>query len=253
MQQSIGQQTNLQPKEIMTDTGAYSDVMFGLFWALGFQFSPRISDVGGARFWRIDPHADYGPLNGLAPHTINLKLITEQWDEILRLVGSLAMGVFHVESLVRTLQHGDRPTRLARALGELGRIIKTIYLLEYASDEEHRRRVLTQLNRGEGRHAVSRVVFHGQRGELRQRYREGQEDQLSALGLVVNIIVLWNTTYLDQALTQLHVEGLRATDEDIARLSPLGYDHLNFLGRYTFALPEEIQRGGYRPLRVPEE
>ena len=228
-------------------------VMFALFWTLGFQFSPRISDVGGTRFWRIDPTADYGALNGLARQTVNTKLIIEQWDEILRLVGSLAMGVFHVESLVRTLQRGDRPTRLARALGELGRIIKTIYLLEYVSDEEHRRRVLTQLNRGEGRHALSRVVFHGQRGEVRQRYREGQEDQLSALGLVVNIIVLWNTIYLDQALTQLYVEGVSAKDEDIARLSPLGYDHLNVVGRYTFTLPEEIQRGGYRPLRLPED
>lgn len=87
---------------------------------------------------------------------------------------------------------------------------------------------------------------------MRQRYREGQEDQLSALGLVVNIIVLWNTIYLDQALTQFYVEGVSIKDQDIARLSPLGHDHLNFFGRYTFTLPEEIQRGGYRPLRLPE-
>jgi TnpA family transposase len=73
----LGQQTNLQPKEIMTDMGAYSDVMFALFWVLGFQFSPRISDVGGARFWRIDPTADYDALNGLARRKINLGLIAE--------------------------------------------------------------------------------------------------------------------------------------------------------------------------------
>ncbi len=249
----LGQQTNLQPKEIMTDTGAYSDIMFALFWLLGYQFSPRISDVGGTRFWRIDAAADYGALNGLARNRINLTLITDHWDEILRLAGSLSMGVFHVESLVRTLQRGDRPTKLARALGELGRIIKTIYLLEYIGDETYRRRVLTQLNRGEGRHGLSRAVFHGQRGELRQRYREGQEDQLSALGLVVNCIVLWNTIYMDQALTQLYVEGLRPDDTDVARLSPLGHEHVNFLGRYSFELPEPIRRGEYRPLRTPEE
>lgn len=247
----LGQQTSLQPKQIMTDTGASSDVMFALFWVLGFQFSPRLSDVGGTRFWRIDPHADYGPLDDLARHPIHLDLISEQWDEILRLAGSLATGTFHVESLVRTLQRNDRPTRLARAMGELGRIIKTIYLLEFISDEGYRRRVLTQLNRGEGRHSLARAVFHGQRGELRQRYREGQEDQLSALGLVVNTIVLWNTLYMDHALTQLHVEGIHADPSDVARLSPLGYAHLNFLGRYSFALPDEIQRGGYRPLRTP--
>jgi TnpA family transposase len=248
----LGQQTPLHPKEIMTDTGAYSDVMFALFWLLGYQFSPRISDVGGARFWRMDSTADYGALNGLARNKINLALISEHWDEILRLAGSLAMGVFQVEALIRTLQRGDRPTKLARALGKLGRSIKTGYLLEYISDEKYRRRVLTQLNRGEGRHSLARAVFHGQRGELRQRYREGQEDQLSALGLVVNMIILWNTIYMDQALTHLSLEGYPSADTDIARLSPLGHEHINFLGRYHFVLPEAIQRGEYRPLREPD-
>ena len=39
----------------MTDTGAYTDVIFGIFWLLGYQFSPRLADIGGARFWRVDP------------------------------------------------------------------------------------------------------------------------------------------------------------------------------------------------------
>lgn len=84
---------------------------------------------------------------------------------------------------------------------ELGRLIKTRYLLQYIHDETYRRRILIQLNRGEGRHRLARVVYHGQRGEMRHRYREGQEDQLSALGLVVNAIVLWNTIYMDRART----------------------------------------------------
>jgi hypothetical protein len=75
------------------------------------------------------------------------------------------------------------------------------------SDKNKRRSTLTQLNRGEGRHSLGRAVFHGKRGELRQRYREGQEDQLGALGLVVNMIVLWNTIYMEAALNQLRLEG----------------------------------------------
>jgi TnpA family transposase len=50
---------------------------------------------------------------------------------------------------------------------------------------------------------LARVKFHGKRGELRQRYRQGQEDQLDALGLIVNTVVLWNTIYMDDALNQL--------------------------------------------------
>ncbi len=154
-------------------------------------------------------------------------------------------------TLIRTLQTNDRPTRLARALEELGRIVKTLYLLAYIDDEAYRRRILSQLNRGEGRHQLARVVFHGKRGELRQRYREGQEDQLGALGLVVNAIILWNTIYMDAALDQLRAEGFDVRDEDIARLSPLAHEHVNVLGRYAFTLPESVARGELRPLRNP--
>jgi hypothetical protein len=108
-----------------------------------------------------------------------------------------------------------------------------------------------QLNRGESRHSLARAVFHGQKGELRQRYREGQEDQLGALGLVINMLVLWSTQYMDLALAQLRASGVELRDEDVARLSPLGYGHVNLLGRYEFALPESIARGAFRPLRDP--
>jgi len=123
----------------------------------------------------------------------------------------------------------------------------------YIDDESYRRRILTQLNRGESRHSVARAVFHGQRGELRQRYREGQEDQLGALGLVVNAIVLWNTLYMEAALTQRRAEGLAVHAADVARLSPLVHKHINFQGRYFFALSEAVARGALRPLRSPDE
>lgn len=86
-----------------------------------------------------------------------------------------------------------------------------------------------------------------------QRYREGQEDQLSALGLVVNALVLWNTFYTDAALTHLREQGREVNDEDIARLSPLGYSHINMLGRYQFYLPEPLNQGEMRPLRNPSD
>jgi TnpA family transposase len=247
----LEQETALEPTEIMTDTGAYTDVIFGIFWLLGYQFSPRIADIGGTRFWRADPAADYGPLDKLAAHKVKTGIIAEHWDDLLRLAGSLKLGLVQAGGLLRTLQTNDRPTRLARALEELGRIVKTLYLLAYIDDEAYRRRILVQLNRGEGRHQLARIVFHGKRGELRQRYREGQEDQLGALGLVTNAIVLWNTIYMDAALRQLRAGGFDVYDEDVARLSPLAHQHVNMLGRYAFILPEIVARGELRPLRDP--
>ena len=88
-------------------------------------------------------------------------------------------------------------------------------------------------------------------GEIRQPYREGQEDQLGALGLVVNTIALWNTRYMDVALGHLRAAGNVLQDEDIARLSPLVHEHINLHGRYYFGLAEALQRGELRALRDP--
>ena len=207
-----------------------------------------LADTGGARFWRTNVDADYGQLNDLAKQSIKLDLIAEHWDDLLRLAGSLKLGRIPATDIMRTLQTGDRPTRLAQALAEFGRIEKTLHMLTYIDDEAKRRAILTQLNRGEGRHSLARVVFHGKRGELRQRYREGQEDQLSALGLVVNIIVLWNTIYMTAAIDQLKQQGFVVKEEDVARLSPLTHEHINMLGRYSFTIPEEVANGNLRPL-----
>src|SRR5216684_5982085 len=225
-------QTQLRPMEVMTDTAGVSDVVFGLFWLLGYQFSPRLADIGEARFWRLDPTADYGVLNAIARSRVNTDLIMRNWDDLLRVAGSLQQGTVSASELMRSILRSKHPSTLARAIGALGRIPKTLYMLAYVDDESYRRRILTQLNRGESRHSVARAVFHGQRGELRQRYREGQEDQLGALGLVLNGVVLWNTLYMEAALKQLRAEGAEVRDEDVARLSPLVYHHINFQGRY---------------------
>ena len=63
----LEQQTSLDPREIMTDTHGYSDVVFGLFCLLGYRFSPRLADLADQRFWRIDKEADYGAAQRAEP------------------------------------------------------------------------------------------------------------------------------------------------------------------------------------------
>ena len=194
------------------------------------------------------------PLNGIARHRINTKLIEENWDDMLRLAGSLKHGI-QAASVMKTLRIDDRPNKTCAGGGRAGahrqdNLRTDLYNI---TDESKRRRTLTQLNRGEDRHKLARAVFHSKRGELRQRYRQGQEDQLGALGLVVNIIILWNTLYINAALDQLSGEGYSIRPEDVARLSPLVFEHINLLGRYAFSVPDSVVRGQLRPLRNPAD
>jgi Tn3 transposase DDE domain len=184
---------------------------------------------------------------------INTNLIARHWDDLLRVAGSLKLGAMSAHELMRTFQGTGRDSSLARALGEYGRIGKTLHLLDLADDELYRRSLLIQVNKGERRHGLARTVFHGRGGKLRQAYREGQEDQLGALGLVLNAIVVWNTRYIGLALDQLRGAGMTIQPDDLERLSPLVQQHIHLDGRYSFNLPEPLARGELRPLRDPND
>jgi len=248
----LEQQTGLNPTEIMTDTSGTSDMIFGLFWLLGYQFSPRFADAGEATFYRIDKSADYGVLNELAASIGNIDRIEQHWDDMMRVAGSLKLGTVRASELIRSLLKSDKPSNLAKAIIDAGRINKTLYLLNYINDEDYRRRILTQLNRGEERHHVARAIFHGRRGEMRKSYREGQEDQLGALGLVLNAVVLWNTIYMESALDHLKNQSVTIDENFEQRLSPLLYQHINVLGHYSFTLSAQIEKGKLRPLNMAE-
>lgn len=116
------QQTSLDPREIMTDTAGASEIIFALFWLLGYQFSPRLADIGKARFWRIDPKADYGKLNDISKYKISESSIRKHWEDILRVAVSLKLGHVTTSDLIRSLFRKNRPSGLAKALMNLGRI-----------------------------------------------------------------------------------------------------------------------------------
>ncbi|MFE3901421.1 Tn3 family transposase [Streptomyces sp. NPDC059153] len=112
------------------------------------------------------------------------------------------------------------------------------------------RQTKVQANLQEGRDARTEDLPRPDRAAC-QHYQDGVEDQLAALGLVLNAVVLWNTRYLDAAVARLRAEGHDIKDEDVARLSPLKDQHINFLGRYLFNITASGPGQGLRPFRDP--
>ncbi len=107
------------------------------------------------------------------------------------------------------------------------------------------------LNKGESLHALRRDLFFAHQGHVRRRHLDDQVDQALCLTLVTNAVVLWNTTYLGDALDALRAAGHAVTDETAAHLTPAQHDHINFYGTYSFDLETELRRDGHRPLRSP--
>lgn len=236
-----------RPEMIVTDTASYSDIVFGLLTLAGFAYAPQLADLPDQKMWRIDRTADYGAFQDAARGRVDLARIERHWEDILRIIGSIHTGAVRAYDVIRMLSRDGRPTPLGDAIAHYGRIAKTLHILRLADEPGYRRQIKVQANLQEGRHALARKIFHGRAGQLYQRYQDGMEDQIGALGLVLNALVLFNTRYMDAAVTQLRADGFKVQDEDVARLSPFVRHHVNMLGRYSFQLPD--LPGGLRPLR----
>ncbi|MGB8940688.1 MAG: Tn3 family transposase [Streptomyces sp.] len=252
----------VKPDMVATDNASYSDMVFGLFSLLGYNFSPRFRDLADQRFWRAElPGVEtggYGPLEPLACNKVNLNKVITHWPDMLRVVGSLVTGQVRAYDLLRMFGREGRPTPLGNAFAEYGRIAKTLHLLRVVDpvDDTYRRQMNRQLTVQESRHKLARDICHGKRGQIMQAYKTGQEDQLGALGLVLNAAVLWTTRYLDAAVEELWALPTEerehdVLDEDVARVSPLKHANLNVLGRYNFTASVPAA-GALRPLRDPD-
>jgi TnpA family transposase len=239
-----------RPEVVITDNGSYSDVVFGILSLLGFDYRPEIAKLPDTKLWRADPHADYGPLNATARGRLDLDKVRRHWPDILRVVASIHTGTVPACDILRVLSRGGSLNGLGEAIATYGRIAKTLHVLGLVDSEPYRRESKGMRNLQEERHSVARHLFHGRRGQLYQAYREGMEDQLGALGLVLNCCTLWNTFYANAALEQLRAEGYPIREEDVARLSVYQHAHIEVHGHYSFALPD--LGGERRPLRDPD-
>jgi TnpA family transposase len=141
-----------------------------------------------------------------------------------------------------------RQNSLATALREMGRIEKTIFILDYISSESMRRRIQKGLNKGEAMNALARALFFGKRGELRERALQDQLQRASALNILINAISVWNTVYLSEAIKVSR--GKDWFNENLLNhISPLGWEHINFLGEYRFDTKRLSSIDSLRPLQ----
>ena len=153
--------------------------------------------------------AGTGPRQRAEFGVVGLQFLKDRrWEDILRVVASIYTGTVRAYDVVTMLQRDRHPTALGEAIAMYGRIFKSMHILSYIdTDETYRRDIKGIRNLQEGRHALARKICHGKKGELYHRYERGLENQLGALGLVLNCVVLWTTVYLDAAVRQLRAQG----------------------------------------------
>ena len=249
----LDNETELPILEHTTDTAGSTEIVFALFDLMGMQFSPRIRDLADQRLFRLDRQKRHPHLAPLLRGRINRDRILRNWDDLLRLAGSLKRGWVTASLLIGKLQSYPRKNRLTRALQEYGRLVKTDFILRYLERVDYRRRILGQINKGEALHGLRVFLLFANKGTLRKKQEEELQNQAACLNLVTNAVVTWNTVYMAAVIEQLRAEGKTVNEEDIARLWPSRYEHLNPYGKCRFEVEEGLSRTRLRPLRMPAE
>ena len=224
--------TMLPVREHTSDTHGFTEHLFGLCTLLGIRFMPRLKDLPDQVLSRIDRVADYGPLQPLFRNTINIALIIEQWDELVRLAASLKDRLTPAHVVMQRLINAPAADRLAGALSQLGRLAKTIHILRYIHEEPLRQAIQLQLNRGEFRHILAKWLFFANQGNLRSGDYEEVMNKASCLSLLSNAVLIWNTVQMTRIVAQLRDTRQQVSDDDLARVSPLAHAHVIPSGSY---------------------
>jgi TnpA family transposase len=224
--------TDLAIAEHTSDTNGFTEHLFGLCVLLGIRFLPRLKDLPDQVLSRIDRDANYGALQPLLRGRINIALILEQWDELVRLAASLKDRLTPAHVVMQRLANASAANRLAGALTQLGRLMKTIHILRYIQEQPLRDAIQLQLNRGEFRHTLARTLFFANWGRFRSGDYEEVMNKASSLSLLSNAVLVWNTVHIAGIVDQLRAAGHEIKETDLARVSPLTHAHINANGSY---------------------
>jgi len=224
--------TALAIREHTSDTHGFTEHLFGLCALLGIAFMPRLKDLPDQVLSRIDRDADYGALQPLLRGRINVELILEQWDQLVRLAASLKDRLTPAHVVMQRLANANASDRLAGALTQLGRLMKTIHILHYIHEAPLRDAIQLQLNRGEFRHILAKSLFFANQGGFRSGDYEEVMNKASCLSLLSNAVLVWNTVHIARIVDQLRAAGHEVRDQDLARVSPLAHAHVIPNGSY---------------------
>ncbi len=224
--------SDLKPETIHADTQGQSTSVFALSYLLGIKLMPRIRNWKDLVFYRPDKDVVYQHIDSLFTETINWGLIRTHWDDLMQVVLSIYTGKISSATLLRKLGNYSRKNRLYRAFRELGRVIRTIFLLEYIQDPKLRRQITAATNKVEAYQGFAKWFFFGGDSIITTNDREEMEKRIKYNDLVANAVIFHNVVDLTNILQQLKREDYLLDKDDLAALSPYLTNQIKRFGDY---------------------
>ena len=238
--------SDIQPDTIHGDTHAQSTVVFGLAHLLGIKLMPRIKDINSMIFFKPDGRSSYPHIDALFSENINYSLITDNYKYMLRVAVSISEGKVSASTMIRRLGSNSIRNSLFYAFRELGRVVRTQFLLQYISEIELRESVHAATCKSEEFNQFVQWVFFYNNGMIQENLRHAQDKMIAYNHLVANLVILHNVDSMSKAINKLKRQGFKVDAEALRSLSPYRTEHINLLGTYSLKIPKQQSNRNFK-------
>ncbi len=233
--------TEMDVEKNYVDTHGQSEVGFAFCYLLGFHLLPRLKNLKKQRLYRPtagEPEA-YPNLQPILSRAINWGVIEQQYDELIKFATALRLGTADAESILRRFTRGNAQHPTYKALCELGKALKTIFLCDFLRLESLRREIHEGLQVIETWNSANDFILYGKGGEFASNKVEDHELLMLSLHLLQVSLVYVNTLMIQQVLNEPEWQG-RLTATDLRALTPLKWQHINPYGTFTLNMQERL-------------
>ena len=247
--------SSVQAETVHSDTQGQSETVFAFTHLLGIKLMPRIRNWKGLKLYRADEKTRYDHIGTLFDGAIDWELIESHWQDLMQVVLSIQAGKISSAMLLRKLGNESRKNRLYRAAREVGRVVRTMFLLDWISNLPLRRAVTETTNKIESYNGFAKWISFGGQGVIAENDPDEQQKRLRYNDLVAGAVILQNTVDITRILKQLEREGWTIRQEDLAFLSPYMTRTLKRFGDYHLDLgraPEPWSGETVLPRRGPQ-
>lgn len=238
-------QSDIQPDTLHGDTQAQSYPVFGLSYLLGIRLMPRIRNIKDLNFFRPDRRFRYKHIEALFKGHIDWQRIETHLPDMLRVAVSIKMGRVSASTILRRLGTYSRKNKLYFAFKELGKVVRTLFLLNYIDDLELRQTIHAATNKNEQFNGFAKWCFFGSDGTITANLRHEQQKVVKYNHLVANMLVLHNVEALTRVLREMSASGIPLSEEVLKALSPYRTSHINRFGDYSLDLKRPVDHQLY--------
>jgi TnpA family transposase len=234
--------TDMKVKKNYVDTHGQSEIAFGFCRLLGFELMPRIKRIGSQKLSlpTIGQKQDFPNLQLVLARAIDWELIRQQYDQMVKYATALRLGTAEADTILKRFNRSSPQHPTQKALSELGRAVKTIFLCHYLHNDAVRREINEGLNVVENWNSANGFIFYGKNSEIATNRLDEQELSVLCLHLLQISLVYINTLMIQKVLVEA-VWMKRMKKEDLRALSPLIWVHVNPYGTFKLDMNERLQ------------